>query len=76
MAFDGQGYPKDTHDDVNLDLIDPSGNVTSSRRFPGVWERLRAKVPDGSTGTWTVRIVGDDMVNPTHRVYVAVIGTP
>jgi subtilisin family serine protease len=75
-SFDANGFPSDTHNDVNLELVDPNGGKTDSQAFATVWEKVRADVPVGMTGVWTLHVIGDDLKIPVVRVYVAVIGTP
>lgn len=60
----------DIHDDVDLHIVDPNGNLRdSSVSIPSVFERAQVSGPI-ATGTWKVRIRGFD-VHGSQTVYWA-----
>lgn len=62
--------PAQAHNDIDLSLIDPSGNVrASSLSIPSVFERARV-AGAVANGTWRIRVRGFS-VTGTQRVYWA-----
>jgi hypothetical protein len=64
----------DTHNDIDLEIVDPSGNVaTDSRVAAGVFERATATPPSGTSwladGTWKLRIIGNALAYGPQTVY-------
>ena len=63
------GHRQDTHDDVDLALVDPNGHVqASSKDGPGIFERAHAALHPPE-GTWLVRIIPNQLHSQTVRVY-------
>ena len=66
--FDAAGNGIDTHNDINLDLLDSNGRtVMSSGTVKGVFERLA--VPSLSGGTWTLRITAKTIRKGPQTIY-------
>ena len=63
-----------THNDIDLELVDPDRNVVASSRVrDGVFERCTA-TPSGTDtyltgGTWKIRIIGNDVQSGPQTVY-------
>ena len=67
-----QGYPGDAYSNINLELVAPDGQVVASgTQQNGVFERARGKITASRRGTWTVRIVGEDVPDGKQIVYMA-----
>lgn len=69
---DASGYPGDAYSNINLELVAPDGQVVASgTQQNGVFERARGKITASRRGTWTVRIVGEDIPSGKQIVYMA-----
>jgi hypothetical protein len=62
----------ESHDDVDLELVDPSGASRSmSMGLLGVFEKVRFQASPVATGTWKIRISGTGVSSGPQDVYWA-----
>lgn len=76
LSVDGAGYSKESHSDVNLEVMRVSAEgeetvVAESSRGAGTLERVEVRIPGDSKDEWVFRITGHDIPQASQRVYWA-----
>jgi hypothetical protein len=62
----------ESHDDVDLVLVDPAGTVRQrSSSIPSVFEKVRFRAAPLATGTWKLQIRGFNVTSAPQDVYWA-----